>query len=63
MITIDETRQKYPHLRGKSDEEVVSAVHQAFYRDLPIERVAESFGFVTPSKESANASNSFKIGK
>ena len=38
------TRADYPFLKDSSDEEVVRAVHMAFYKDLPLEQIAAKFG-------------------
>ena len=47
MATIAEIKQKYPDLADSSDDEVVDALHEAFYSDLPRERIATSLGVKT----------------
>ena len=37
-------RKDYPDLEGQSDEQVARAVHEAFYKDLPLEEVAAKLG-------------------
>ena len=43
-LTITEIKNKYPELDGLDDNQVVDAVHQAFYADLPRAQIAEYFG-------------------
>lgn len=44
MTTVAEIRQQYPTLGGLDDEQVVDAVHSAFYRDRPRDEVAATLG-------------------
>jgi N12 class adenine-specific DNA methylase len=44
MPSVAELKAKYPDLGGLDDEQVVDAVHEAFYQDLPREQVAASLG-------------------
>lgn len=44
MPSIAELKSQYPDLATLDDEQVVDAVHEAFYRDMPRESVAKSLG-------------------
>lgn len=44
MLSIADIKAKYPDLGGLDDDQVVDAVHEAFYQDLPREQVAASLG-------------------
>ncbi len=44
MPSIADVRKDFPELAGRSDEEVLDAVHAAFYSDIPKEKLAKSFG-------------------
>jgi len=56
--TFAKARTLYPSLNGLTDEEAVGAMHQAFYRDLTIEQVAEAFCFtLTPLKKGVELSS------
>ncbi len=44
MATIADIKKQYPDLGGLDDDQVVDALHQAFYADLPREQVASSLG-------------------
>lgn len=59
MATIADVRAEYPFLADQSDDEVVDALHQAFYPDLPRDRVAQSLG-VKPTEPPAPPSGSMR---
>ncbi|HWH81275.1 MAG TPA: PLxRFG domain-containing protein [Burkholderiaceae bacterium] len=44
MPTIAEIKQQYPDLTDSTDDQVVDALHQAFYSDLPREQIAARLG-------------------
>lgn len=44
MPSIAEIKQQYPDLADSSDDQVVDALHQAFYADLPREQIAARLG-------------------
>ncbi|MEO8021058.1 PLxRFG domain-containing protein [Polaromonas sp.] len=44
MPSIAELKTQYPDLAALDDDQVVDAVHEAFYRDMPREDVAKSLG-------------------
>jgi hypothetical protein len=50
MPTIADIKQQYPDLAGLDDEGVVTALHGAFYADMPREQVAAALG-VKPAPE------------
>lgn len=58
-ITISDIKKKYPSLDGLDDDQVVDALHQAFYSDLPREQVAQSLGIKpsTPTKQTSSGSS------
>jgi len=44
MTTLADLRSQYPDLDGLDDEQAVDALHQAFYADLPREKLASALG-------------------
>jgi hypothetical protein len=44
MTTIAEIKQQYPDLADSTDDQVVDALHQAFYADLPRDEIAAKLG-------------------
>ena len=44
MPSIADIKQQYPDLSDLDDNQVVDAVHEAFYRDMPRDEVAKSLG-------------------
>ena len=44
VVNVAEIKKQYPELDALDDNQVVDALHQAFYADLPREQVAEALG-------------------
>lgn len=44
VVNVAEIKKQYPALDALDDNQVVDALHQAFYADLPREQVAEALG-------------------
>lgn len=47
-MNIQEARAKLPHLEGLDDQQVVDAIHMAYYPDLPRDQIAKSLGVEPP---------------
>ncbi len=47
MPSISEIKSQYPDLSDATDDQVVDALHQAFYSDLPREQIAAKLGVKT----------------
>jgi hypothetical protein len=55
MPTVAEIKQQYPDLADSTDDQVVDALHQAFYADLPRDQIASRLG-VKPTPAPAEKS-------
>lgn len=62
MATIEEIKQQYPDLNGLDDDQVVGALHKAFYADLPRELVAKSLGVKPQPVIDKNAPGQMRSG-
>lgn len=59
MVNVAEIKKQYPELDALDDNQVVDALHQAFYADLPREQVAEALG-VKPDGAPTQSSGLFR---